>query len=257
MPAAISPTAASRCCSRASRSSFLISVTSWNVIRYPARPPGVSRCVALKPMSISRPSGRAMTELEAAGARAGQVPVQRVDQPRGQLHHLGDRPADHGRARQAADGFRGVVEREDPPRRSVVARPLGRLSMTCWLRACRSAISVDASSSRAPAERTLSASDPLSNATAKNPNTLSATMYCATERGGSVRDVHRQPGHVQQAGRGEVLSQHEAHVDTALSVATSRPPRRNRRAAADDRQHVERREHARDAAGQADKGRTR
>jgi len=38
------------------------------------------------------------------------------------------------------------------PAGSVVARPLGRLSMTCWLNACRPAISVEACSSRTPAD---------------------------------------------------------------------------------------------------------
>ena len=41
MPAAISPTAARRCCTRISRSVFRISVTSWNMKIVPAGPFGV------------------------------------------------------------------------------------------------------------------------------------------------------------------------------------------------------------------------
>ena len=51
--------------------------------------------------------------------------------------------------------------------------------MTFWFSACRSASSLEARSSRTPAERTLSASEPLSSATAKNPKTFRATTYCA------------------------------------------------------------------------------
>jgi hypothetical protein len=48
--------------------------------------------------------------------------------------------------------------------------------MTCWFSAWRSAISVDACSSWAPAERRLLASVPASSATANNPKTFSATV---------------------------------------------------------------------------------
>ncbi len=58
MPAAISPTAASRCCMRAPRSSRLTSVTSWNVNRYPLRPSGSDSVVTVRPISSSRPSGQ-------------------------------------------------------------------------------------------------------------------------------------------------------------------------------------------------------
>ena len=129
--------------------------------------------------------------------------------------------------------------------------------MTCWLSACRSAISVDACSSRAPADRRLSASEPLSSATAKNPNTLSATVYCATERGGSD-DRRRRPATDRRAmpDGGQVLREHEADVE-------QRAQRRHQQAAApelddargDDRQHVERREVAGDAAGEVDERR--
>ncbi|MNC84889.1 hypothetical protein D3C83_04580 [compost metagenome] len=58
IPAAISPTAARRCCRRASRSSRLTVVTSWNVKRYPARPSGKAIVAAAAPRSIVRPSRR-------------------------------------------------------------------------------------------------------------------------------------------------------------------------------------------------------
>ena len=51
-----------------------MSVTSWKVNRNPARPPGVSRCVALRPSSMSpRPSGGRIPELVAPRARLAQV----------------------------------------------------------------------------------------------------------------------------------------------------------------------------------------
>src|SRR5688572_30349021 len=56
MPAAISPTAARRCCNRAFRSSRRTSVTSWNVKRNPARPSGKVSGLAVRPRSIERPS---------------------------------------------------------------------------------------------------------------------------------------------------------------------------------------------------------
>ena len=51
MPAAISPTAASRCWTRMFRSVFLISVTSWKVYSHPVVPAGVMRGAELKPSS--------------------------------------------------------------------------------------------------------------------------------------------------------------------------------------------------------------
>ena len=112
--------------------------------------------------------------------------------------------------------------------RSVVARPLGRLSMTCWLSACRSAISVDACSSRAPADRTLSASEPLSSATAKNPNTFSATVYCATAAAAATTRPADSHGSMQKPGRRQDTARRRGRRRArALSVATSRPPRRN------------------------------
>jgi len=49
------PHRASRCCSRASRCIFFTSVTSWKLNRNPAGPEGVTRCVAPRPISITRP----------------------------------------------------------------------------------------------------------------------------------------------------------------------------------------------------------
>jgi hypothetical protein len=58
MPAAISPTAARRCWTRASRSRFFSSVTSWKVNRKPLLPRGVMSGAAVMPTSMRRPSGR-------------------------------------------------------------------------------------------------------------------------------------------------------------------------------------------------------
>ena len=69
MPAAISPTAASRCCMRAPRSNRLTSVTSWNVKRYPLLPSGSGSVVAVRPMSSSTAIGRAVLMIGAMAAR--------------------------------------------------------------------------------------------------------------------------------------------------------------------------------------------
>ena len=140
--------------------------------------------------------------------------------------------------------------------RSVVTRPLGRLSMTCWLNACRSAISVDARSSRAPAERRLSASDPLRTATAKKPKTFSTTVYRATDRAGSVGYSGNSHMSGSNPAADEVLPENQADVEHGAQ-------RRHQQAAAaelhrragGDRQDVERREVAGDTAGEVDERR--
>ena len=127
--------------------------------------------------------------------------------------------------------------------------------MTCWLNACRSAISVDASSSRAPADAGASASEPLSSATAKKPNEVEGDRV--------LRDTERRQPSAGGASHGSgryarsvVLRQHQADVEHR---AQRRHLQRRRagtgRARRDDRQHVERREVAGDAAGEVDERR--
>ena len=51
-----------------------MSVTSWNVNRSPARPPGVSRCVARQAdLDLAAAVGRPVAELVAPRAAAAQV----------------------------------------------------------------------------------------------------------------------------------------------------------------------------------------
>ena len=154
MPAAISPTAARRCCRRASRSSFLMSVTSWNVKRYPARPPGVSQV------------GDAQADLDVlAGPHVVRLHAARAAAVRGRAVSASTASSGScstsaiGRPTTDANGWPVMFSAARlnvriRPVLSVVARPLGRLSMTCWLSACRSAIWFDACSSRAPVVRT-------------------------------------------------------------------------------------------------------
>ena len=58
MPAAISPSEASRCRSWFVRSSAFTAVTSWKVKMTPGRPSGSGSGAAVTPTSIVRPSGR-------------------------------------------------------------------------------------------------------------------------------------------------------------------------------------------------------
>ena len=129
MPAAISPTAASRCCRRASRSSRRIVVTSWNVNRSPVRPPdGLER-------------GGADAEVDLAAVRP-PVPVVRPPAPRreaapgrgrprspSEAEHVGDRRARRRVPRVAGDGLGRPVERQDAALRSLVTSPIVRLLM--------------------------------------------------------------------------------------------------------------------------------
>ena len=112
MPAAISPTAASRCCNRASRSSFFTSVRSWNVIRKPARPVRRVHVRRAQADVDSRLIGAAELELEAARAGATEAAPERVGHLGGQLQDVGNGAADSGRCRHAADALGRLVERE-------------------------------------------------------------------------------------------------------------------------------------------------
>ncbi len=142
MPAAISPTAASRCCSRALRSRRLMSVTSWNVKRKPVRPFGkrerrdrdadVDRAPVAAPELADRP----------LALRVSASVARRAREVRRQLQHVADVVPDGLRRRQPGDRRGGAVERQDAPVASAVTRPLSRLSMTCSLNARRSAICV-------------------------------------------------------------------------------------------------------------------
>ena len=113
MPAAISPTAASRCCTRASRSCFFSSVTSWKVNRNPLAPRGVISGALLMPISIWRPSARVKPYSGAAAGRLRPDGRTAAGTAR-QLQHR-QRRAAHGAGRgSAGDRLRRAVERQDP-----------------------------------------------------------------------------------------------------------------------------------------------
>ena len=231
MPAAISPTAASRCCSRASRSSFLMSVTSWNVNRKPARPPGVWRCVARQAdVDLARPSGRSVPELERAGAppSAARESSSSRDSARGQLQDLRDAagrrptatavPVMVSAARLNVRMRRCRVGRREPARQAVDDVLVERLQVGDLGRRLLE-----------PRARALqpSASEPLSNATEKNRNTLRPVVYATMRSGGSVPAGSRH-GTAEQPGRARSTASARCPAySSALSVATSRPPRRN------------------------------
>ena len=139
---------------------------------------------------------------------------------------------------------------------SVVARPLGRLSMTCWFSACRSAISVDACSSCAPADRRLLASDAAEQRDGEEPEHVQRDGVLRHRSGRQRLRVCRQPGIGAQPGRGQVLRQHEAAVEDRAERGDQQAaaPELNR-ARGDDRQHVQRREVAGDPAGEVDERR--
>ena len=117
MPAAISPTAASRCCTRASRSCFRSSVTSWNVNRKPVSPRGVISGALLSPSSIWRPSPavKPNSHAAAAAARSSRAPnrsCERRAAAAARRRSAGRRPRD---AAIAGDRLGGAVERQHPP----------------------------------------------------------------------------------------------------------------------------------------------
>ena len=140
------------------------------------------------------------------------------------------------------------------PVTSVVSRPLVRLSMMSWLNAWRLAISVDALSSLAPALRSRSASEPASDADGQEGHDVDADQVERHPRG-------RQHGRRDDPRLGAlevplVLDQDEAGVeqrrqdgDHDRAAAEQQGPRR------DDREHVEQREVARDAARDDDERR--
>ena len=157
MPAAISPTAARRCCTRASRASLRDSVTSWNVKRKPISPRGVisravlnpsSRCVEssrVNPNSTRGSGGRPSRGTNSCSKSGGSWSTSAAAAPTA---------AEAGTPEISSAARLNVRIR---PWMSVVASPLVRLSMMCWLNAWRSAIWFDASASFSSARRSPSA----------------------------------------------------------------------------------------------------
>ena len=97
-----------------------MSVTSWNVNRSPARPPGVSRCVALRPISSSpRPSRGAIAELDARARRLAprSSSSDAVDRAAAAAARRRSGGPTAGRERHAGDRLGGAVERQDALRR--------------------------------------------------------------------------------------------------------------------------------------------
>ena len=120
----------------------------------------------------------------------------------------------------AGDRLGGTVEGQDPAVRSVVARPLGRLSMTCWLNACRSASRFDACSSRASARRSLSGQVPAQRRDREEAEHVQAD---AVERQPRRRQQSRGGGSRDAATGRSTARRTSAGVEHALR---SRPSRR-------------------------------
>ena len=116
MPAAISPTAASRCCTRASRSSLRDSVTSWNVSMKPVSPRGVISGAVLKPSSICRPSRAREAVLDARQLAAAPPPARTVRRaPPAAAARPPRRCPIACRAGQSGDRLGGTVEGQHLP----------------------------------------------------------------------------------------------------------------------------------------------
>ena len=90
MPAAISPTAARRCCSRASRSSRRMVVTSWKVTSSPARPPDVSQGRRAQAEIDLAAVGAPVAVVGPAALPVGQLARQRRGERRRQAEHVRD-----------------------------------------------------------------------------------------------------------------------------------------------------------------------
>ena len=141
--------------------------------------------------------------------------------------------------------------------RSVVARPLGRLSMTCWLSACRSAISVDACSSLRAGRSHALGQRAAQQRDGEEAEHVQRRRCTARRRAAAARRARLEPGVEQQTGGREVLRRAPGRR------RATRAQRRDQQPAApelhgagrDDRQHVQRREEAGDAAGEVDERR--
>ena len=95
--------------------------------------------------------------------------------------------------------------------------------MTYSLNARRSSISCDACSRRASADRSRSASDPESSATARKPKTLMAIVYWANRPGGSGA---APPSHADSAPA--YCAPTSARYSPAVTAASCSAPRRKR-----------------------------
>jgi len=143
----------------------------------PARPPGVSRCVAVRPISSSPRPSAAESGIHTARPFRGQLALNRSHHGRRQLQHVDNRPADRDAERHGRDRLGAAVERQDP------VRAIGRRE------AARQAVDPRAGSAPAigdlarrllsctPRIGRLSASEPASSADGeKKPNTFSAAV---------------------------------------------------------------------------------
>ena len=213
------------------------------------------------PSSISpRPSPRRYLNSSRRRARCGRAVLDGVRSSCGrQLQHLarpaGRPPTANG---SAGDRLGAAVERQDrAAARSVVARPLGRLSMTCWLNACRSAISVDACSSRAPADRRLVGQRAAQQRHGEEPEQVERDRVLRHRPAAAARparpratDASRIPAAVRYCADDEADVEHRAQRRHQQAAAAELDD-----AGRDDRQHVQRREVAGDAAGEVDERR--
>ena len=190
-------------------------MTSWNVNRKPARPPGVSRCVgAQADLDLARPSRGAVAELDAP--RAGAAELARRARRRAPPAAAARRAI--GRPTAGADGTPVIVS---AARLNVRIRPrvIGRRQ------AARQAVDhvlVERLQvrdlgrrllERAPADRRLFGERAAEQRDREEPEHVEADGVRATDRGGSGSASAASHGSVQQPGAVEVLRQHQADVE--------------------------------------------
>ena len=206
-----------------------MSVTSWNVHESPGPPARRLRGTStLRPISIV--AGRRRVKCDSM--RRGRPPSSSgARAPDGVLGDAGALP--RSAVRRPTPTSRPVialgraVERQDPALR-VRGRQPARQAVDHVLIERLQVGDLRRTPARAARRSTVtpSASDPLSSATAKNPNALSSVRCTARPTAAAAPATPARVVHV--AGGREVLRQHHAAAySTALSVATSSPPRRN------------------------------
>ena len=204
-----------------------------------------------------RPSARREPELVAARAAPAQIVVRALHEPRRQLQHVADRPADRRPERHAGDRLGGAIERQDPLRRIGRGQPARQAVDDVLIERLqvgdlrRRLLEPGAGRPQAVGERAAQQRDGEEAEHVQRDRT-------ARPRPAAARPTAFSPatGRSSSPTRRRVLREHQADVE-------HRAERRHEQAAApelhgarrDDRQHVERREVARDAAGEIDERR--
>ena len=240
----------------ASRSSFLIVVTFWNVNRNPARPPGVSRCVAQTDLDHVASVLRPVAEFVAPAAEAAQVARNRFHHRRRELKHLVDRPANRRFAWHARNRFRSAIERQDPQgniRRGEAARQAVDDVLVEGLQARDLGgrlFQPRAGRSKTFGERSAEERH------GKKPEHVERNRVLRNRARRQRNRPVRQPRIRQHSGGRQILSDHELaeqHCAQRRNEQAALPELHDR--ARDHRQNVQRREVAGHAAGEVDERR--